>query len=95
MNKLQLISAIAEKSGFTKKDSEIALKAFVDVITEQMLAFEKVQLVGFGSFEVVPVAERKGTQQLGENKGMEYVTPAHKSPKFKFSKNIKALVAEK
>ena len=52
MNKTELIAAIAEKAEISKKDSEKALKAFVDVVTEQLKNDDKVQLVGFGTFEV-------------------------------------------
>lgn len=60
MNKTELISAMAEKSGLTKKDAEKALNAFVDAVTEALSKGEKVQLVGFGSFEVRERAERVG-----------------------------------
>ena len=56
MNKTEFIAAVAEKAEISKKDSEKALKAFVDVVTEQLKAGDKVQLVGFGTFEV---SERK------------------------------------
>ena len=52
MNKTEFIAAVAEKAEISKKDSEKALKAFVDVVTEQLKAGDKVQLVGFGTFEV-------------------------------------------
>ena len=52
MNKTELIAAIAEQAEISKKDAEKALKAFVDVVTEQLKEGEKVQLVGFGTFEV-------------------------------------------
>ena len=50
MNKAELVTAVAEKAGLTKKDSEKVLKAFVDVVTEELKNGEKVQLVGFGTF---------------------------------------------
>ena len=53
MNKTEFIAAVAEKAEISKKDSEKALKAFVDVVTEQLKAGDKVQLVGFGTFEAV------------------------------------------
>ena len=59
MNKAELISAVAEKSELTKKDAEKAVNALVSVITETLAKNEKVQLVGFGTFEVRERAERK------------------------------------
>ena len=60
MNKTELIAAIAEKAEISKKDSEKALKAFIDVVTEQLKNDDKVQLVGFGTFEVSKRAAREG-----------------------------------
>ena len=60
MNKTEFIAAVAEKAEISKKDSEKALKAFVDVVTEQLKAGDKVQLVGFGTFEVSERAAREG-----------------------------------
>ena len=60
MNKSDLIAAIAAKTGETKKDAEATLNAFVDVVTETLVKGDKVQLVGFGSFEVRKRAARKG-----------------------------------
>ena len=60
MNKTELVAAIAEKTELTKKDSEKALKAFIDVVTEELKKGEKVQLVGFGTFEVSERAARVG-----------------------------------
>ena len=60
MNKTELIAAIAEQAEISKKDAEKALKAFVDVVTEQLKEGEKVQLVGFGTFEVSERAAREG-----------------------------------
>ena len=57
MNKTELVAAIAEKAGLSKKDAEGAVKAFTDTVAEQLKAGEKIQLVGFGTFEV---AERAG-----------------------------------
>ena len=67
MNKTELIAAIAEQAEISKKDAEKALKAFVDVVTEQLKEGEKVQLVGFGTFEVSERAAREGRNpQTGE-----------------------------
>ena len=60
MNKTELIAAIAEKTELSKKDAEKALKAFVDVVAEQLKNGEKVQLVGFGTFETSERAAREG-----------------------------------
>ena len=64
MNKAELVAAIAEKTELSKKDSEKALKAFIDVVTEELKKGEKVQLVGFGTFETSKRAAREGTQTL-------------------------------
>lgn len=60
MNKTELVAAVAEQADISKKDAEKALKAFVDVVTEEMKKGEKVQLVGFGTFEVSERAAREG-----------------------------------
>ena len=61
MNKTELVAAVAEQADISKKDAEKALKAFVDVVTEEMKKGEKVQLVGFGTFEVSERAAREGS----------------------------------
>lgn len=60
MNKIELITAMAEKSGLTKKDSESALKAFIESVEEALASGDKVQLVGFGTFETRERAAREG-----------------------------------
>ena len=60
MNKTELITSIAEKSGLTKKDAEVALKAFIDSVQEALVCGDKVQLVGFGTFETRERAAREG-----------------------------------
>ena len=60
MNKTELVAAIAEKTELSKKDAEKALKAFTDVVAEELKKGEKIQLVGFGTFEVAKRAERQG-----------------------------------
>ena len=60
MNKMELITAMAEKSGLTKKDSENALKAFIESVEETLASGDKVQLVGFGTFETRERAAREG-----------------------------------
>lgn len=86
MNKTEFIAAVAEKAEISKKDSEKALKAFVDVVTEQLKAGDKVQLVGFGTFEVSERAAREGRNpQTGKTMTIE----ACKAPKFKAGKALK------
>ena len=65
MNKTELIAAVAERAELSKKDAEAAISAAIDVITESLRQGEKVQLVGFGSFEVKTRAERMGRQGSG------------------------------
>ena len=92
MNKTELIAAIAEQAEISKKDAEKALKAFVDVVTEQLKEGEKVQLVGFGTFEVSERAAREGRNpHTGETMKIE----ASKAPKFKAGKALKDLVNDK
>ncbi|WP_039765984.1 MULTISPECIES: HU family DNA-binding protein [unclassified Caldicellulosiruptor] len=91
MNKTDLVSAMAEKSGLTKKDAEKALNAFVDAVTEALSKGEKVQLVGFGSFEVRERAERVGRNPQTQE---EIKIPATKVPVFKAGKMLKDAVAK-
>ena len=63
MNKTELIAAVAEKAEISKKDSEKALKAFIDVVTDELKNGEKIQLVGFGTFEVSERAAREGDRK--------------------------------
>lgn len=89
MNRSELISSIADKSGLTKKDSEKALAAFIESVEEQLKAGEKIQLVGFGTFEVTERAARTGKNP---QTGKEIKIPASKAPKFKAGKALKDLV---
>lgn len=92
MNKSELVSKIAEKSGLTKKDSEKALDAFVESVMEALQNGDKVQLVGFGTFEIRDRAERKGRNpQTGE----EITIPATKAPTFKAGTDLKKAVSGK
>ena len=84
MNKAELITAIADKAGITKKDAEAALKAFTDTVAEQLQKKEKVQLVGFGTFEV---SERKNPRTKET-----MIIPASTAPKFKAGKALKDIV---
>ncbi len=86
MNKTELVAAMAEQAGISKKDAEKALKAFTDVVVEELKKDGKVQLVGFGTFEVSARAEREGRNpQSGEPMKIA----ASKSPKFKAGKALK------
>ena len=89
MNKTELISAMSEKSELTKVDTEKALKAFIDTVTEELKNGGKVQLVGFGTFEVAERAERQGRNP---KTGESITIPASKSPKFKAGKALKDIV---
>jgi len=86
MNKNDLISAIAEKSGMSKKDSEQALKAFEEVVTEELAKGGKVQLVGFGTFDVSDRAAREGRNP---QTNAPISIPASKAPRFKAGKVLK------
>ena len=89
MNKNELISAMSEKSELTKVDTEKALKAFIDTVTEELKNGGKVQLVGFGTFEVTERAARKGRNPKTSE---EIMIPASKSPRFKAGKALKDIV---
>ena len=91
MHKADLISAVAEKTGMSKKDCESALAAVVDVITESLVQGEKVQLVGFGSFEVKARAAR-----IGRNPHTKETIKidATRVPVFKAGKALKDTVAQ-
>ena len=91
MNKAELIAAVAEKAGLSKKDSEAAVTAALDVITAALQEGDKVQLVGFGSFEVKPRAARTGRNPK-TNATIEI--PASKVPVFKAGKALKDIVAK-
>ncbi len=86
MNKTELVAAIAEKTNLTKTDSEKALKAFTDVVAEELKKGEKITLVGFGTFEVAERAARDGRNPLT---GAPMKIKASKSPKFKAGKALK------
>ena len=86
MNKADLVAAMAEKAGVSKKDAEASLKAFTDVVAEELKKGEKIQLVGFGTFEVSERAERVGRNP---QTGAEMTIAASKAPKFKAGKALK------
>lgn len=89
MNKTELVAAISEKTELTKKDSEKALNALIDVVAEELKKGEKVQLVGFGTFEVSERAARTGKNP---QTGAEIKIAACKAPKFKAGKALKDAV---
>ena len=89
MNKTELIAAVADSAELSKKDAEKALKAFVDVVTGELKKGEKVQLVGFGTFEVSERAAREGRNP---QTGKTMKIAACKAPKFKAGKALKDAV---
>ena len=91
MNKSEMIAAIADKTGMSKKDSEKALVAFIEEVTAALKAGDKVQLVGFGSFEV-----KKRAARLGRNPRTKTTIqiPESKSPVFKAGKALKDEVSK-
>ncbi|MCD6526761.1 MAG: HU family DNA-binding protein [Desulfuromonas sp.] len=89
MTKTELVNAIAEKSELSKSDSEKALKAFVDTITEALKAGDKIAMVGFGTFSVGDRAARVGKNP---QTGAAINIPAAKVPKFKAGKALKDAV---
>jgi len=92
MNKMELVAALAEKTGATKKGAEESLNALIDVVKETLVKGDKVQLVGFGSFEVRKRAARKGRNPQTKE---EIKIPASKAPVFKAGKALKDLVNKK
>ena len=89
MNKTELGAAMAEQTNLSKKDAEAALKAFIDVVSEELKKGEKVQLVVFGTFEVSERAAREGRNpQTGETMEIK----ASKTPKFKAGKALKDMM---
>lgn len=89
MNKAELVAAVAEKAEISKKDAEKAVKALVDTITAELIKGEKVQVVGFGTFEVSERAAREGRNPRS---GETVTIAASKSPKFKAGKALKDAV---
>ena len=89
MNKTELIAAMADKAEISKKDAEKALTAFTNVVADALTNGDKVQLVGFGTFEVTKRAERQGRNPATRD---TITIPASKSPKFKAGKSLKEAV---
>lgn len=91
MNKSELITSMAEKSTLTKKDSESALKAFIETVQETLEKGEKVQLVGFGAWEVRDRAARVGRNPRTKE---EIQIPASKTPVFSAGSDFKKVVSK-
>ena len=89
MNKTELVAAIAEQTELSKKDAEKALKAFTDIVADELKKGEKVQLVGFGTFEV---AERAAREGRNPHTGEPMPIAASKAPKFKAGKALKDMI---
>ncbi len=89
MNKTELVAAIADKAGVSKKDAEASFNAFVTVVGETLKKGDKIQVVGFGTFEVAERAARTG---LNPRTKETIKIPASKSPKFKAGKALKDVV---
>lgn len=92
MTKTELINALAENTGLTKKDVGAVVDSLTAVVTDALVAGDKVTLPGLCSFETVEVAEKTGTIMLGERKGQQYVTPAHRAPKVRALGALKGAV---
>ena len=90
MNKTELVAAIAEQAGISKKDSEKALAAFIDTVSAQLKKGDKVQLVGFGTFEVRDRAARTG---INPQTKQQITIAASKNPVFKAGKALKDSIA--
>lgn len=92
MNKSELVTAMSTKSELTKKDTEKALEAFQEVVLETLAEGGKIQLVGFGTFEVVPTKEREVQVNPKQPELGKKILPASKKPKFKAGKQLKDIV---
>jgi DNA-binding protein HU-beta len=86
VNKTELVASVAEKTGLTKKDAEKAVNALFDSVQEALTAGDKVQMIGFGTFEVKERAARKGRNP---RTGQDIEIPASKNPVFKAGKALK------
>ena len=91
MNKTELIAAVAEKTDLSKKDADAAVSAVLGAITDALKAGDKIQLVGFGTFEV---RNRAAKQGRNPRTGETMTVPASKVPAFKAGKALKDTVAE-
>ena len=86
MNKTELVAAVSDKAEISRKEAEKAIKAFTDVITEELIKGEKIQIVGFGTFEV---AERKAREGRNPKTKEKMPIAASRAPKFKAGKSLK------
>ena len=91
MTKTDLIAKVAEQTGLSKKDAEKAVSAVIDTVSDALVAGDKVQIVGFGTFEVRERSERKGRNPRTKE---EITIPASKLPAFKAGKALKDAVAK-
>ena len=91
MNKTELIAAVAEKVGMSKKDADAVVNAVIDTIVEEVAKEEKVQIVGFGTFEVRSRSERQGRDPRTNS---PITIPASKVPAFKAGKALKDAMAK-
>lgn len=89
LNKTELVAKVAEKAGLTKKDAEKAVNAFFSSVEDALVENDKVQIIGFGTFEVKERAARKGRNP---QTGVEIDIPASKNPVFKAGKALKDAV---
>jgi len=89
VNKTELVASVAEKTGLTKKDAEKAVNALFDSVQDALTAGDKVQMIGFGTFEVKERAARKGRNP---RTGQDIEIPASKNPVFKAGKALKDAV---
>lgn len=89
MNKTELTAAMADQAGISKKDAEKALKAFTDIVADELKKGGKVQLVGFGTFEV---SERSAREGRNPQTGKSIMIKASKAPKFKAGKALKDMM---
>ena len=92
MNKTELVNAVAEKADFSKKDADKAVAAVLDSITNALAQGDKVQIVGFGTFEVRARAEKQGRNP---KTGEAMIVPASNLPAFKAGKALKEAVEKK
>lgn len=91
MNKTELVASMADKADLTKKDAEAALNAFTSIVSEQLKNNEKIQLPGFGTFEVGTRSAREGRNP---QTGAPMTIAASKTPKFKAGKTLKNIINE-
>lgn len=89
MNKTELVAAVAEKAGISKKDADAAVAAVVEAVTDALVKGDKVQLIGFGTFETRARAEK---QARNPRTGETMTVPATKVPAFKAGAALKAAV---